>query len=522
VDKKWWTLIAVCMGIFMLLLDVTIVIVAQPAIETGLHAGLSDVQWTLDAYALTLAGLLLTSGVLADRYGRKLLFSIGLTIFTLGSLLCGLAVSPLMLIVSRSVQGVGGAVMLATSLALLGNSFRGKDRGTAFGVWGAVVGIATAVGPVLGGLITTEWSWRGIFLVNVPIGVVALALTLWRVEESRSPSPEPPDLPGFVLFTASLFGLVYGLIRAGETSWSDTGVIISLAGGAVLLAAFGVTESRVAHPMFDLSLLRVPTFAGGSIAAFCMNGSLFAVLLYFVIYLQDVLGYSALGAGLRLAIISVAQLVTATLAGRFSERVPARWLIGPGLLLVGIGLIVMGGITGDSSWTHLIPGFIVSGLGAGLVNPPLASTAIGVVPPEQAGMASGANSTFRQIGIAAGIAALGTIFTSAIARHLPGALPPSLAGQAPALGSAVRQGSVARAVVSVPAADRAAVAGALRSSVAAGLNDLVYVTAGVAIVGAVCAAVLIRGKDFRRRDALPPGATGTGDQTGQEAPQPAR
>jgi EmrB/QacA subfamily drug resistance transporter len=520
VDKKWWTLIAVCAGIFMLLLDVTIVIVAQPAIQTGLHAGLSDVQWTLDAYALTLAALMLTSGVLADRYGRKLLFSIGLTIFTLGSLLCGLAVSPLMLIASRSGQGVGGAMMFATSLALLGNSFRGKDRGTAFGVWGAVVGIATAVGPVLGGVITTDWNWRGIFLVNVPVGVLALAVTVWRVEESRSPSPKPPDWPGFLLLTAGLFSLVYGLIRAGENSWSDTGVIISLAAGVVLLAAFGMTESRVAHPMFDLSLLRVPTFTGASIAAFAMNGSLFAVLLYFVIYLQDVLGYSALGAGLRVAIISVAQLVTAALAGRLSERVPARWLIGPGLLLVGIGLIVMGGISGDSSWTHLIPGFIVSGLGAGLVNPPLASTVIGVVPPDRAGMASGANNTFRQVGIAAGIAALGSIFTSAIGRHLPGALPPSLAGSAPAMGNALRQGSVAQSLVSVPAADRAAVALALRSSVAAGLNDLAYVTAGVAIVGAVCATLLIRPKDVLRRDTAPPATAG--DPAGQEAPEPTR
>ncbi|HVT67536.1 MAG TPA: MFS transporter, partial [Trebonia sp.] len=399
-DRKWWTLIAVCAGIFMLLLDVTIVVVAQPAIQVGLHAGLSDVQWTLDAYALTLAALMLTSGVLADRYGRKLLFSVGLTIFTLGSLLCGLAVSPLMLIASRSGQGVGGAIMFATSLALLGNSFRGRERGVAFGIWGAVVGISTAVGPVLGGVITTDWNWRGIFLVNVPIGVLALAVTVWRVEESKSPRPAPPDWAGFVLLTAGLFGLVYGLIRAGENSWSETGVIVSLAAGAALLAAFGVAESRVAHPMFDLSLLRVPTFTGGAIAAFAMNGSLFAAQLYFVIYLQSVLGYSALGAGLRLAIISGGQLVTAVLAGRFSERVPARWLIGPGLLLVGVGLIAMGGIAGDSSWTHLIPGFIVSGLGAGLVNPPLASTAIGVVPPERAGMASGGNNTFRQVGIA--------------------------------------------------------------------------------------------------------------------------
>jgi EmrB/QacA subfamily drug resistance transporter len=517
VEKKWWTLIAVCAGMFMLLLDVTIVIVAQPSIQTGLHASFSDVQWTLDAYALTLAALLLTSGSLADRYGRKLLFSIGLTVFTLGSLLCGLAVSPLMLILSRSGQGVGGAMMFATSLALLGHSFRGRERGVAFGVWGGVVGIASALGPVLGGIITTEWNWRGIFLVNVPIGVFALAVTVWRIDESRSPQPGRPDWPGFALFTAGLVSLVYGLIRAGETAWSEVGVIICLAAAVVLLAAFVVTESRVAHPMFDLSLLRVPTFSGGAIAAFAMNGSLYAMLLYFVIYLQDVLGYSALGAGLRVAILSVAQLVTSVIAGRLSERVPTRWLIGPGLLLVGIGLIVMAGLNGGSSWTHLVPGFIVAGLGAGLVNPPLASTAIGVVPPQKAGMASGVNTTFRQVGIATGIAALGSIFTSAIQRHLAGALPPSLAGSTGRMVTAVRQGSVGQLLASVPAADRAAVGGALRSSFADALNQLLYVTAGLALVGAVCAVVLIRRKDFHRPDGAGAAAAGASRTPAQEA-----
>jgi EmrB/QacA subfamily drug resistance transporter len=517
-DKKWWTLIAVCAGIFMLLLDVTIVIVAQPAIQDGLHASFSDVQWTLDAYALTLAALLLTSGSLADRYGRKRLFSIGLTIFTLGSLLCGLAANPLMLILSRSGQGVGGAMMFATSLALLGNSFRGRERGMAFGVWGAVVGVSTALGPVLGGVITTDWNWRGIFLVNVPVGVFALAVTVWRVTESRSPHPAPPDWAGFALFTAGLVALIYGLIRAGENSWSDAGVIGCLAAGVVLIAAFLVVEGRVAHPMFDLSLLRVPTFTGSSVAAFAMNGSLYAVLLYFVIYLQDVLGYSALGAGLRLAIISVAQLATSVLAGRFSQRVPARWLIGPGLLLVGIGLIITAGLTGDSAWTHLIPGFVVAGLGSGLVNPPLASTAIAVVPPEKAGMASGVNATFRQVGIATGIAALGSIFTSVIQSHLAAALPPSLAGSTARIVTAVRQGSVGQVLASVPAADRAAVGGALRSSFAAALNDLLYVTAGLAIVGAVCAALLIRPRDIHHQESSAPDAAGTA--AGHEATEP--
>ncbi|HET9082169.1 MAG TPA: MFS transporter [Trebonia sp.] len=520
-DKKWWTLLAVCAGMFMLLLDVTIVIVAQPAIQSGLHASLTDVQWVLDAYALTLASLLLTAGVLADRYGRKLLFLIGLVIFTLGSLLCGVAQNPLMLIVSRSVQGVGGAIMFATSLALLGHSFRGRDRGVAFGVWGAVTGISTALGPVLGGIITTEWSWRGIFLVNIPIGVAAVAVTAWRVEESKSPNPTPPDWAGFVLLTTGLVSLIYGLIRAGENSWSDAGVIICLAIAAAALAGFIVAERRVAHPMFDLSLLRVPTFAGGSIAAFAMNGSLYAVLLWLVIYLQDVLGFSAEQAGLRLAIISGAQLVTAAIAGRLSERIPARWLIGPGLVLVGAGLILMAGLNGHSSWTDLIPGFIVSGLGGGMVNPPLASTAIGVVPPEKAGMASGVNSTFRQIGIAAGIAALGSIFNAALQHNL--ASTPTVASSASRLVTTIRQGQVGQLLASLPPARRGVVGEAVRSAFAAGLNDLLFVTAGLALTGALCALLLIRSRDFVRDGRTePPGGQPAAAEAGAEGTSPAR
>lgn len=383
---------------------------------------------------------------------------------------------------------------------------------------GAVIGISTALGPVLGGVITTDWDWRGIFLVNIPIGVLALAVTIWRVEESRSPHPAPPDWAGFGLLTGGLVGLVYGLIRAGETAWSDAGTIASLAAGVVLLVAFLAVERRVAHPMVDLSIMRTPTFTGGSVAAFAMNGSLFAVLLYLVLYLQDVLGYSAQDAGLRLAIISLAQLVTATLAGRLSERIPARWLIGPGLLLVGVGLIMMAGLSGASSWTHLIPGFIVAGLGAGLVNPPLASTAIGVVPPQEAGMASGVNATFRQVGIATGIAALGSIFTSAISSHLATSLPPSLSGSASSISAMIRQGSVGKVLASVPAADRAAMGAALRSSFAAGLNDLLYTTAGLAIVGGVFALLLIRRKDFvQREQAGPEAGVEAGDASAGQA-----
>ncbi len=387
--------------------------------------------------------------------------------------------------------------MFATSLALLGHSFRGKDRGVAFGIGGAITGVSTALGPVLGGVIVSDWSWRGIFLVNVPIGVLAAAVTACRVTESKSPHPTPPDWIGFALLTTVLVSLVYGLIRAREINWSDGDVIICLPIGVAALAAFIVAERRVAHPMFDLSLLRTPTLAGGSIAAFAMNGSLYAVLLFLVIYLQDILGHSAQGAGLRLAIITGAQFVTATITGRFSEHVPARWLIGPGLVLVGVGLIIMAGLTGGSDWTQLIPGFIVSGLGAGMVNPPLAATAIGVVPPQKAGMASGVNTTSRQIGIAVGIAGLGSIFTSAMLHNLSYASP--LAASAPRIVTMVRQGQASQLIASLPPSRRAEVAVSIKAAFAAGLNNLLYVTGSLALVGAICALLLIRSKDFVSR-----------------------
>jgi EmrB/QacA subfamily drug resistance transporter len=505
IDKKWWTLLAVCIGTFMLLLDVTIVIVALPQVQTSLHASFTDLQWVVDAYALTLASLLLTAGVLADLYGRRLLFAIGICVFTLGSLTCGLAQSPLMLIISRSGQGVGGAIMFATSLALLGDSFRGKDRGVAFGIWGAITGVAVSLGPILGGAITTGISWRGIFLVNVPVGVVALVVTLWQVNESRVASPGRPDWLGFGLFTGGLVGLIYGLIRASETSWGDPGVITCFVAAIILLSCFVFAETRVAHPMFDLSLFRTPTFSGGLIAAFAMNGSLFAMFLYLVLYLQDVLGYSALATGLRLLVNTGAMFVAAAVSGRLSERVPLRWLIGPGLGLVGVGLLLMTGLNGDSSWTHLLPGFAVAGIGSGLVNPPLASTAIGVVSPARAGMASGINSTFRQIGFATSIAALGTIFAGSFRDNLEGAISsvPALARHAPQIVALVRQGEVKQAIAGVAPALRGQLGHAIRSSFASGIDLLVIVTGAVALVGAVAALALIRSKDFHVRTEKP-------------------
>ncbi len=502
-DKKWWTLLVVCAATFMLLLDVTIVIVALPEIQRGLHASFSDVQWVIDAYALTLASLLLTAGTLADRYGRRLLFIIGLSIFTLGSLLCGFAQSPLMLTLSRSAQGVGGAILFATSLALLAHSFRGKDRGVAFGVWGAITGVAVALGPILGGVITSGISWRGIFLVNIPVGIAALIITVMKVDESRTPQASRPDWAGFVILTVGLVTLVYGLIRASETTWGNVGVIVCLAVAVVLCGVFVVVERRSAHPMFDLSLFRIPTFSGGLVAAFAMNGSLFSMLLYIVLYLQNDLGYSALATGARLLVTSAGTLVAATIAGRLSSHMPVRWLIGPGLALVGIGLFLMSGVNASTSWTHLIPGFIVAGVGAGMVNPPLASTAVGVVTPDRSGMASGVNTTFRQIGIAVGIAVYATIFSTELQKGLGRSLDHVKAVGNTAVSwnlhqvvTLVKEGEAAQVIKSTPPAYRPQLIHALQTSFTGALNDLFVASGTLALAGAVLAVIFIRPKDF--------------------------
>lgn len=517
---KWWALLVVCAATFMLLLDVTIVIVALPEVQHGLGSSFSDAQWVLDAYALTLAAVLLTSGSLADLFGRRLIFVIGMAVFTVGSLACGLSQSPLMLILCRAGQGVGGSMLFATSLALLAQNFHGKERGVAFGVWGAVTGVASGLGPILGGLLTTGISWRAIFLVNVPVGAAVIVVTGWKVAESRLPHAHRPDWPGFVVFTAGLTSLVYGLIRAGEIGWGDTGVIICLALAAFLLLGFLAVEQRVAHPMFDLSLLRVPTFNGGLASAFCMNGSLFAMFVYIVLYLQNDLGYSALGAGLRMLLTSGASLVVSAIAGKLSSHVPVRWLIGPGLVFVGVGILLMTGIEATSSWTHLAAGLVVAGIGVGLVNPPLASTAVGVVEPQHSGMAAGINTTFRQIGLAVGIAVYGSIFTASLAHGLRHALAPTpaLARVGPQVVSLIKQGNVDRAFASVPAHLRGQLAHAIRSGFAGALNDVLLVGGLLALVGAVAAGALIRSRDFV---ASRPESAGGGEVVeGEPAPVP--
>src|SRR5579884_4195892 len=364
----------------MLLLDITVVNVALPAIQRSLHSSFSDLQWVVDAYSLTLAAFLLTAGVLGDMYGRRAIFAVGLVVFTAPSLVCGLATSSTMLNLARAVQGVGGAIMFATSVALIASAFQGRERGTAFGIYGAVLGGAVAVGPLVGGALTSSIGWEWIFFVNVPVGVIAVAITLSKVIESREPNTRRVDWLGFASLSGLLFMLVLALVRGNYDGWTSPLIVGLFAGSAALLDVFLLAEWRGSDPMLDLTLFRRPAMCGVSVAAFTLAASIFALFLYITLYVQDDLGYGPLQAGLRFLPITVVSFIVAPVAGKLTVRLQSRYLIGAGLLLITAGLLLMGTTGSTSGWTQLLPGFLVAGAGIGMVNPVLASASVSVVP----------------------------------------------------------------------------------------------------------------------------------------------
>jgi EmrB/QacA subfamily drug resistance transporter len=496
-ERKWWTLIVVCVATFMLLLDITIVNVALPQIAGQLHASFSEIQWVIDAYALTLASVLLTAGALADLFGRRLVFSIGLGLFSLTSLLCALSPSAGFLVGARAGQGIGGSIMFATALALLAQEFQGRERGTAFGVWGATIGAAAAVGPLLGGALTEGFGWASVFYINVPIGIGAVALTLTKVAESKNPAGTRADWAGTVTFTVALFLLVYAIIRGNALGWGSTAIVLLFTGAVVSLLLFLIAQVRGRNAMLDLGLFRKPAFLGASIVAFALSASMFAMFLYLTLYLQTDLGLSPLQTGLRFLPTTVLSFFVAAASGNLSARVPVRLLLGTGLVLVGVGLLLDRGLTAGSGWSHLLAGFLFAGAGVGLVNPALASTAVGVVPPQRSGMASGINNTFRQVGIATGIAVLGALFESRIGSRLGPALAHTpVAGRAGEIAHAVAAGGSAQVLRHVPAAERARAASAIHVAFTSAMNDILLVAGIVALLGAVLAFGLVRSSDF--------------------------
>jgi EmrB/QacA subfamily drug resistance transporter len=381
--------------------------------------------------------------------------------------------------------------MFAVSLAIISQEFHGRERGTAFGIWGATVGMAVAIGPLVGGALTTYVGWRWIFFVNIPIGIACVAAGLRALNESRNETHGGFDLPGLVTLTGGLFALVLGLFRGTDWGWSSGRILGLFAGAVVLLATFAFIELRSSAPMFDFSLFKVPTFTGAQITAFVMSAGMFAQFLFIPLYVERVLGYSAVATGVRFLPLSLVSFVVAPIAGRLSARLPVRLLLGGGLAVIGVSLLLMWGVKAGSSWTTLLPGFIVAGIGIGLVNAPLAATAVSVVEPRRAGMASGINNTFRQIGIATGIAALGAIFQSRITSYLTAAdVPHRLVhpfAQAIASGSDRLPGHV----VTTPSTVLLA-----HSAFISGLNQILLVASFVLFAGAVLAFALVRRRDF--------------------------
>jgi EmrB/QacA subfamily drug resistance transporter len=501
-QRKWWTLIAVSVATFMLLLDITVVNVALPSIRDDLGASFTDLQWVVDAYALTLAALVLTAGSLADRLGRRRVFVGGLTIFTGASLLCALAPDPTFLNLARAVQGVGGAIMFAVSLALIAQEFvAGRERGMAMGIYGATIGIAVAIGPLVGGALTDSLGWESIFYLNVPIGIAAIAITYLKVRESRDPNATRVDWAGVATFSAALFLLVLALVRGNDEGWGSTLIVSLLAGAGALLLAFLAVERRVAEPMLPLELFKRPAFTGVQLAAFAISSSIFALFLYLTLYLQNYLGLSPFQAGLRYLPITVVSFFAAPIAGALLSRVHARLMLSVGLAGVGLGLLLMSGIDAGSDWTTLLGGFLVAGAAVGLINPVVADVAVSVVPKERSGMAAGINDTFRQVGVAVGIAVWGAIFVGRGAdkvAELTAGTPAASGGRPRELVEAASSGNLDQALQAVPPSARHTVADAAREGFLSGLNDVLTLGALVSFAGAVLALWLVRERDIER------------------------
>jgi EmrB/QacA subfamily drug resistance transporter len=505
-QRKWWTLLAVSVATFMLLLDITVVNTALPAIHDDLGASFTDLQWVIDAYTLSLAALVLTAGVLADRLGRRRVFAAGLAIFTVASLFAGLATDPTFLNIARAVQGIGGAVMFAVSLALIAQEFEpGRERGAAMGVYGATIGVAVATGPLVGGALTDSLGWESIFFLNVPIGLAAIAVTYARLRETRDPNASRIDWGGLVTFSSALFLLVLGLLRGNDEGWGSNLIVGLFVGAGVLMASFLAIEARVRQPMLPLGLFRKRAFTGVQLAAAGISASMFALFLYLTFYLQGFLGHSPLDAGLRYLPLTVMTFFVSAATGALITKVQARYLLSGGLVLVGGALLLMGGIGNSDEWTTLLPGFLLAGVGIGLVNPVIADVAVSVVPKEQSGMASGINDTFRQVGIAIGIAAWGAIFLGRGADKVEQLLAgtPGITGDRPReLVESVSSGNLDAALANVPAGSRAGVADAAREGFLSGMNEILMLGGIFALAGAVASLWLVREHEIQRGESI--------------------
>jgi EmrB/QacA subfamily drug resistance transporter len=422
-NRKWITLGAVSFGLFMIMLDNTVVNVALPTMEKDLHVTLASLEWVVIAYALTFASLLITGGKLADMYGRRRIFVLGLAIFTLSSLACGLAPSAGFLIGARAVQGAGAALMNPATLSIIVATFPPKERGQAIGIWAGVSALALAIGPLGGGLIVENLNWNWIFFVNVPVGIIAIIVSQFAIHESRDTSHEQSiDLPGLLTSIGFLFALSYALVEGNSHGWSSPEILGLFVAAAVLLVAFVWVEYRQRLAMLDLSLFKIGSFTGANVVAMLVSLSMFGVFFFVSLYIQNILGYSATQAGAAFLPMVTLIILVAPVAGKLSDRIGSRWLMGGGMTLVGFSLLLYERVTVNSTFWTLLPAMILGGVGMAMTMSPMTAAAMGSVPVDKAGVGSGVLNSFRQVGGSLGIALMGAI----VAAYLPvGAAPHS-------------------------------------------------------------------------------------------------
>lgn len=488
-------LVAICLSALTIGLEITSVPAALPTLERVLPADFRQLQWIVNAYNIAMCAVLMAMGVLGDRFGRKRVFVVGTLIFGIASLICGLANSAPLLIAARLLQGVSAAGMLACQLAILSHQFRdGAERGNAFGWWGITLGIGLGFGPVVGGAIITFASWEWVFLIHVPVAATTVAFAWMFVEESSDPRATRVDLAGMVTLSLGVFGIVYLITQGQELGLSSVAARTILACSAASLLLFGIVETRVAQPMFDFSAFRVRAFSGALIGSSGMNFSFWPFVMYLPIYLQVVLGYDAIIAGVIVMAYTLPTIVAPPLAERLLDRRGPGTVIPLGLFTIGAGFAYMHLIMASAyaSWIALLPGCILAGLGLGLTNTPVSNTATAALPPERAGMASGMDMSARMVSLAVNIAVMGLILFSGVSSYLQAVLPQGQSAEAlRTLADAISAGDVSGG-------------NAYGLSGTAARDALAHGMGWVTLYGAIAAIVLaaLSFAVFGRRDAM--------------------
>src|SRR5262245_4674958 len=418
-NRKWLTLASVSFGLFMIMLDNTVVNVALPSIQRDLGAGLSELEWIVTGYALTFASLMLVGGKLADAYGRRLLFVVGIVVFTSASLMCGLSGSADMLIGSRVLQGAGAALMNPATLSIIAATFPPRERGTAIGIWAGTSALALSIGPLVGGLITEHVNWNWIFFVNVPIGALGILASYLFIDESRDETHERLDVPGLVTSALGLFALTYGLIEANTYGWGSARILGSFALAALSFVAFIALEKRQRAPMLPLELFRNRTYTGANLVMLLVALAMFGVFFFVSLYMQNILGYSAVQTGAAFLPMTVLIILVAPIAGKTSDRLGSRGLITGGMTLLAIQLLLFSQLGADASFWNLLPALLIGGIGMAMTMTPSAAAATRSVPVDKAGVGSAVLNSARQVGGTMGVAIMGAIVAAEIGGGVP-------------------------------------------------------------------------------------------------------